>query len=163
MIRYLQSHFCIWMFHVPVLQQSAAEFQPVWWFQALSNFLHPNSGQKMMNKLENSGHQLPFGHIWTFLCPSSPGAVRHHRPASSSTKAEQRGSSARAPEVAIDFDAAEALGRKILGKGSWVKRIFEEFDGSVSWHVLAKGWEALRKRREHEGTLIRSYHEVLDL
>ena len=116
---------------------------------------------------EQIGEFGPSIAIWTYLdlpVPlPSPGAVRHHRPASSSTKAEQRGSSARAPEVAIDFDAAEALGRKILGKGSWVKRIFEEFDGSVSWHVLAKGWEALRKRREHEGTLIRSYHEVLDL
>ena len=92
--------------------------------------------------------QLPSGHLSTFPCPSAPwpGAVRHHRPASSSTKAEQRGSSARAPEVAIDFDAAEALGRKILGKGSWVKRIFEEFDGSVSW-LLAKGFgEALPEK-----------------
>lgn len=52
---------------------------------------------------------------------------------SSSRKLEQQETSQRPPEVAIDFDAAEALGRKILGKGSWVKRIFEEFDGSVAW------------------------------
>lgn len=80
--------------------------------------------------------------------PLAKGAVRHHRPASSSTKAEQRGSSARAPEVAIDFDAAEALGRKILGKGSWVKRIFEEFDGSACGFLWPAEFAALKARFE---------------
>eukprot|EP00434_Breviolum_minutum_P009067 symbB.v1.2.007983.t1/scaffold496.1/size195705/7 len=76
------------------------------------------------------------------------GAVRHHRPMSSSRKLEQQETSQRPPEVAIDFDAAEALGRKILGKGSWVKRIFEEFDGSACGFLWPAEFAALKARFE---------------
>eukprot|EP00913_Durusdinium_trenchii_P000480 g440.t1 len=80
--------------------------------------------------------------------PLAKGAVRHHRPSSSSGAAggleEQKGELT----VALDFEAAEALGRKILGKDSWVKRIFEEFDGAACGYLWPAEFAALKARFE---------------
>ena len=61
------------------------------------------------------------------------GALRHCRPSSSpgAPKEEVLGPGSQIASE-LDFEAAEALGRKILGKDSWVKKIFEEFDGAAA-------------------------------
>ena len=121
--------------HLGVSCSSAAATISSWIsaYVVVSSILQFPSISSIQIWVEND-EQLPSGHLSTFPCPSAPwpGAVRHHRPASSSTKAEQRGSSARAPEVAIDFDAAEAL-KSLMDQclGSWQRasgKLFQKRD-----------------------------------
>lgn len=80
--------------------------------------------------------------------PLAKGAVRHHRPSSSSGAAGGLEEQKFELTVALDFEAAEALGRKILGKDSWVKRIFEEFDGAACGYLWPAEFAALKARFE---------------
>ena len=68
----------------------------------------------------------------TRLEPLVKGATRHHRPTTS--RVESKREAFREEQMTkLDFEAAEAIGRRILGTSHWVKRIFEEFDGAVTW------------------------------
>lgn len=66
----------------------------------------------------------------TRLEPLVKGATRHHRPTTSRCLEESKSQGAK-PMAPLDFEAAEAIGRRILGTNHWVKRIFEEFDGAA--------------------------------
>eukprot|EP00931_Biecheleriopsis_adriatica_P021349 TRINITY_DN13977_c0_g1_i3.p1 TRINITY_DN13977_c0_g1~~TRINITY_DN13977_c0_g1_i3.p1 ORF type:complete len:1116 (+),score=214.37 TRINITY_DN13977_c0_g1_i3:394-3348(+) len=51
-------------------------------------------------------------------------------------------------EIHLDFDSAEAFGRKILGADSWVERLFKECDGPATGFLWPAEFAALAFRFE---------------
>ncbi|CAJ1411445.1 unnamed protein product [Effrenium voratum] len=127
--------------------RTSAAGSPSWASRRLRAKTH-RDGLESRETVSRGGREVRRPTSSSRLEPLAKGALRHQRPCTSPHTPEAISRSPRPGATALDFDAAEALGRKILGTSSWVKRIFEEFDGADCGYLWPAEFAALKSRFE---------------